>query len=45
MNKHVFLVTVTADTEEQAAQVMSERLYHDEDYGFDYSVDFEPADE
>lgn len=41
MNKHVFLVTVTAETEEQAIEVMTERLYHDEDYGFGYSVDFE----
>lgn len=28
--KYKFIVTVDAETEEQAIQVMSERIYHDE---------------
>jgi hypothetical protein len=41
MAEHTFLVTVTADTEEQAAQVMAERINVDEDYGFEYTIGFE----
>lgn len=41
MAEHTFLVTVTAASREEAVQVMAERLNHDEDYGFDYSVGFE----
>lgn len=33
-----FTVTVEADNEAQADQVMAERLSHDEDYGFNYLV-------
>lgn len=40
MSEYVFAVTVTADTAEQAAQVMRERIYYAEDYGFDYTVDY-----
>jgi hypothetical protein len=35
-----FTVTVTGCTPEQAVQVMAERISPDEDYGFDYSIDF-----
>lgn len=38
---HTFIVTVTGCDAEQAEQVMGERLLHDEDYGFDYSVNFQ----
>ncbi len=41
MTAHRYVVTVKAETKAQADQVMSERLFHDEWYGFDYSVDFE----
>jgi len=33
-----FKVSVTAETREQAEQVMAERINHDEDYGFDYQI-------
>lgn len=33
-----FTVIVTAETREQAEQVLRERIEHDEDYGFDYSI-------
>ncbi len=37
---HQFLVTVTAATATQAAQVMAERILVDEDYGFPYTVNY-----
>lgn len=37
---HTFTVTVGDCTNDQAHKVMTERLGHDEDYGFDYSVDW-----
>lgn len=45
MNRHRFIVTVRCDTPEQAGIVMAERLGHDEDYGFDYTVVHEDAPE
>jgi hypothetical protein len=33
-----YAVAVDADSPEQAEQVMSERLFHDEDYGFRYQI-------
>lgn len=36
----VFTVTVETGTSEQAVEVMRERLGYDEDYGFDYSIDW-----
>lgn len=45
MADYVYAVTVTADSPEEAAQVMAERLNHDEDYGFDYTVGFEPMEQ
>ena len=38
---YTFAVTVTGCTPEQALQVMGERIHHDEDYGFDYRIDFD----
>lgn len=38
MNEYTFLVTLSAPTEEQAKRVITERLEHDEDYGFDYLI-------
>ncbi len=38
-----FLVTVTAETRELAEQVMNERVNHDENLGFDYTVDWGAA--
>lgn len=36
-----FIVTVWCDNREQADRVMTERILHDEDYGFDYDIDWE----
>ena len=36
-----YLVTVEAETVEQANQVINERLAPDEDYGFEYTVEWE----
>ena len=33
-----FTVTVHCETPEQASIVMTERLGHDEEYGFDYTI-------
>ena len=41
MFDYTYTVTVTTTTAAQADQVMVERLNVDEDYGFDYSLDFE----
>lgn len=38
MSEFVYTVVVSADNKEQAEQVMRERLDHDEDYGFDYTL-------
>lgn len=35
-----YAVTVTAETKEQADMVMTERLNHEESYGFDYSIEW-----
>jgi hypothetical protein len=35
-----FTVSVNGCTSEQAEQVLRERLGHDEDYGFDYQINF-----
>lgn len=40
-NRHkdyTFTITVTTDTIDHANQVIAERLGHDEDYGFDYTI-------
>jgi hypothetical protein len=41
--KHRFIVEVLDCTLEQAEQVMAERINVDEDYGFDYRIDWEPV--
>ena len=38
--KHQFIVTVEGCTLDEANTVMAERLSYDEDYGFDYTVDW-----
>ena len=37
-----YTVVVTTDTQEHADQVMAERVEHDEDYGFDYTIESYP---
>lgn len=43
MPRFAFIVTVETDTADHADQVMAERLSHDEDYGFDYSLPYHRA--
>ena len=38
MSVYTYTVQVVCDTQEQADQVMAERLGPDEDYGFTYQV-------
>ena len=38
MSEFVYTVVVSADNKEQAEKVMRERLDHDEDYGFNYTL-------
>lgn len=40
---HRFTVEVTGCSREQAEQVMIERIQHDEDYGFAYTIDWQAA--
>jgi hypothetical protein len=40
---HDFTVSVETARPEHAAQVMAERLGHDEDYGFPYTLDWRPG--
>lgn len=40
-----FVVIVKGCTPEQAKQVIAERLNHDENYGFDYTVEAYPAED
>lgn len=44
MAKFHYTVTIEAATQEQAVQVMCERIEPDENYGFDYTIWWE-ADE
>lgn len=41
MIRAVFEITISAESFEQAVQVMSERLDHEEDYGFFYTADYD----
>ena len=41
MKDHFYIVTVTCETQEEADQVMVERIGPDEDYGFEYSIDWQ----
>jgi hypothetical protein len=45
MDAFYFIVRVDTDTEEHAEQVMAERLGCDENYGFDYTVNYTPQEE
>lgn len=47
MSTFEYVVRIDAATREQADQVMAERLDHDENYGFPYTVgyDFETDEE
>ena len=36
-----FYVTVECETAEEADTVMAERIYFEEDYGFDYIINYE----
>lgn len=38
MSEYKFTVRVTASTRKEAERVMSERILHDEDYGFPYAI-------
>ena len=38
MPEFEFTITVEAETSTQAAQVVAERINHDEDYGFEYRI-------
>jgi len=38
MPKFEFVVVIRCPTQEQAEQVMAERINHDEEYGFDYEI-------
>jgi hypothetical protein len=33
-----FVVTISTSSQEQAERVMAERIDHDEDYGFEYTI-------
>jgi hypothetical protein len=41
MSNFIYTVTVACASQAEADQVMAERMAHDEDYGFDYTVWFE----
>ena len=43
MNTYVFQVSVEAGSYKEAVAVMGERLDHDDDYGFPYSVEWDRA--
>lgn len=43
-DRHPFTVTVTGCAYDQALQVMAERIGPDEDYGFDYTIDWSVGD-
>ena len=43
MSEFRYVVTVQCDRREQADRVMTERILHDEDYGFVYGIDWEEA--
>jgi hypothetical protein len=45
MKAFQYVVTVECETQEQADQVMAERLTPEEDYGFTYEVGYEKAED
>lgn len=40
INAFTYFVTVVTETQEQADTIIAERLENDEDYGFEYTVDY-----
>jgi len=38
MSEFEYVIVVSVDTKQNADQVIAERIYFDEDYGFDYSI-------
>lgn len=40
ITEYKFIVTVEAETFEQAQEVIKERIDHTEDYGFPYMIDW-----
>lgn len=45
MTIHTYTVTVDAASSEKAEVVMNERIMCDEDYGFDYTIDYRDSHE
>lgn len=45
MKKFYATVVIDCETKEEADQVLAERLAFDEDYGFDYTLDWFEAKE
>ena len=43
MSEFRYVVTVQCDRREQADRVMTERIRHDEGYGFPYWIDWQEA--
>lgn len=41
MNAYRYVVIVECETAEEAATVMAERCEPNEDYGFDYTIEYE----
>lgn len=40
MKDHFYILTITCETQEQADEVIVERIGPEEDYGFEYSIDW-----
>ena len=45
VREYSYIVTVFAETQDQANQVICERIDPDEDYGFDYIIEWRHEDE
>ena len=43
VSEFTYVVTVQCESREQAHRVITERILHDEDYGFVYEIDWEEA--
>ncbi len=44
MNDYKYVVTITCVTQEEADQVISERVNFEEDYGFYYEIGYREAE-
>lgn len=44
MNTYIVTVYIVCETQEQAETVAAKRLAYDEDYGFEYGIDYEPVE-